>query len=66
MKAMLEARMVAVRIQGLADSLHGASGGADRLTVSQGVLIVTRDVTPTVQELSIVLPAPYSTRMTAI
>jgi hypothetical protein len=41
MKAMLEARMVAARIQGLAPSAHGSATGADGLIVSQGVLIVT-------------------------
>jgi hypothetical protein len=48
MKAILEARMVAVRIQGLASFAHGTSADAERLIVSQGVLIVSMDVVPAV------------------
>jgi len=40
MKAMLEARIVAVRIHGPASGLHGAATLADRMRVSsQGALI---------------------------
>jgi hypothetical protein len=42
MKAMLDARIVAVRIHGASSSLHGTAAGADRPIVSDGVLIVTR------------------------
>lgn len=38
--------MVATRIQGLELSSHGTSAGADRLIVSQGVLIGRFDVIP--------------------
>jgi hypothetical protein len=51
MKAMLEARMVAERIQSLASSLHGTSAGVDRLIVSQGVLIGSIDVIPPISAL---------------
>lgn len=49
--------MVAVRTQGLASSLQGASAGADRFTVSHGSLIINMDVIPAIQAIGISLAA---------
>src|SRR6478672_9243624 len=47
MNAMLEARMVPIRIHTLADGPHGNSPSADRITASsQGTLIEAMDAIP--------------------
>jgi hypothetical protein len=45
MNAMLEPRIVAARIQGLALALHITPSAADGLTASPGILMATMDAT---------------------
>jgi hypothetical protein len=49
MNAMLEARMVVTRIQGLASFLHRTWAAVDGLRVSQGVLMEAMDAVKVAQ-----------------